>query len=252
MAAPEVPTPEEARVLGEELVLLACERVTGWELDLDDRIRLAFGGLLLRAARFVRVAHVLADNNDRPEAAVFVRALIEYAITGRWLALNPPRNFTIWAIDDIRGRLLIAEAARRLAGVDVLEPERRAEYEASRDGLREDWLAAFGEPVPTRLPSLETRARETGNHDLYDFAYRFDSQTAVHPTAFAVDQLLHRTDGGRVLIHTEPPADREYADTYGVAAVAFLDLLDAAGTLSEDFNLGHRQDEIRTALHVRP
>jgi Family of unknown function (DUF5677) len=249
MAAVNPLSSAEAKALGEELVVATLERVTSWELEpKTHRTQLVFGSLLVRSARFVRAAYLLADNGLRPEAAVFVRALMEYTITGRWLALNPQRNFTNWAIDDVRGRLLLAEAASRLAGVDVLEPERRAEYEASRETLQRDWIVAFGEPAPRRMPSLEIRARETGNLDLYNFAYRFDSQTAVHPTPFAADQVLQEI-GDRVRIRAEPAARREYADPYASAAVAFLDLLDAAATVAADFNLGQRQDAIRTALH---
>jgi len=250
LAVPPPPvTPEQARKCGERLVEIALDRIVGKGFkQKEQRLALTYGGLIVRAARFVRAAYLLADNQLRPEAAVFVRALIEYAITARWLALEPPKNFTLWAIDDMRGRLLIAEAAKRLAGVDLLEDERRREYEETQATLQGDWLAAFGEPAPKRMPSLERRARETGNHGLYEFAYRFDSQTAVHPTPFAVDQILGQTDD-MIEVLGEPSADREYADPYATAAVAFLDILDAAASVTPELVFGDEVDQIRRILH---
>ena len=162
-----------------------------------ERMELSICGLILRARRFGVAACRLADAGDVGEASPFIRSLMEYVVTLRWLLLDPPRHFTIWALDDLRGRLLIGDAGERLAGVRVLEPKMRDEYVRLRRSLEDEWRETVGEPIPKRMPSFESRARETGNELLYEFAYRFESQTGIHPTPFAVDQMLSK-DGDRI------------------------------------------------------
>lgn len=102
----------------------------------------------------------------------------------------------------------------------------RTRYEETRAALEEEWRETVGDPVPRRMPSLERRTRETGNQLLYEFAYRFESQTGIHPTPFAVDQMLSENAGHVRLSAT--PVRASYADPYGVVAIALLDMLDAA------------------------
>jgi hypothetical protein len=243
------PTPEECKQAGDALIEIAGF-FDGLVLGQKDRVELVLAGLILRARRLVRAAYRMADADDLAEASPFIRGLMEYAVTLRWLLLDPPRNFTIWGIDDMRSRLVIAEGARRLADVEVIEPARRVEYEQAKQELEDEWREVLGDPVPKRMPSVETRARETGNQFLYEFAYRFESQTGVHPTAFAVDQMVER-EGDEVRLSASP-VRASYADPYGVAAVALLDMLDAAGEAVPAFDLRDQTAPHREVLHRLP
>jgi hypothetical protein len=234
MAHADKPTSDDYRRAGLALIDLAG-RLDGRRFGAKDRVELVVAGLVLRARRLVQAAYRLADADEVAEASPFMRGLMEYVVTLRWLLLDPPRNFTIWAIDDLRGRLVIANAGLRLAQVELLEPEMRQEYEERKAALEKEWRDVFGEPVPKRMPSVEARARATGNQLLYEFAYRFESQTGVHPTAFAVDQMLDKI-GGEVRINSSP-IRASYADPYGVAAVALLDMLEAASEAVPAFSV---------------
>lgn len=97
------PTPVGSKEAAEALIEIAA-LLDGREVAAGSRVELAVAGLILRARRFAVAACRLADSGDLGEAGAFVRALMEYAVTLRWLLLDPPRHFTIWAIDDLRGR----------------------------------------------------------------------------------------------------------------------------------------------------
>lgn len=87
----------------------------------------------------------------------------------------------------------------------------------------------------------------------YSLAYRFDSQSAAHPSAMAIEQLFEdRPDLGGIRLLPEPPPERGYADPYGVGAFTLRDALASAADLIPELRLAGF-DEVTARLDtVRP
>src|SRR5215208_4739723 len=132
---------------------------------------MAILGLVGRCRRLVRAAYELADHRMTLEAQILIRVLLEYAITVRWLTLNPRLHFRQWAIGDIKSRLTMDREIQELGEETVLTEETR--------GLLEERLETYRREcgdAPPSLPRLQERARQTGESLSYSLAYRYDSQ----------------------------------------------------------------------------
>jgi hypothetical protein len=98
---------------------------------------LAIAGLVARQRRFLRAAYLLADHDQRLEAGIMLRAMLEFLIRQRWLTLNPGLHYTLWVIDDLEARLLVDRELRaEVAGDWVIQPAIRDEYEAELERMR--------------------------------------------------------------------------------------------------------------------
>jgi hypothetical protein len=113
-----------------------------------------------------------------------------------------------------------------------MEPEMRDRYENElvrmNEQLEQARVQLGGERAP-RYPSLREQAEAVGLGFSYSLAYRFDSQSAAHPSAMAIEQLFEdRPDLGGIQLLPEPPAERGYADPYGVGAFILYEALNSA------------------------
>jgi hypothetical protein len=198
-------------------------------------------GLVARQRRFLRAAYLLADEGLRLEAGLIIRAMLEFFIRQQWLQADPELNHRLWARDDLRARMLIDTELRGLEvhPAEVMEDDTRDAYQrqlerldAELELLREERGLAR---APT-YPNLREQAETVGLGQSYSLAYRFDSLTASHPTALAIEQLLEETpEGIRVL--PEPPPGRGYADPYGVGAAILRGALGSAASLFPELDL---------------
>ena len=116
-----------------------------------------------------------------------------------------------------------------------MRPDVRQAYETNLTRIEQE-LAQLQAQLPLdrapRFPTLREQAIAAGVGFEYSLAYRFDSQSAAHPSAMAVEQLMEdRPDLGGVQLLVEPPSDRGYADPYSVAAFILSEALVAAGDL---------------------
>jgi hypothetical protein len=85
----------------------------------------------------------------------------------------------------------------------------------------------------------------------YSLAYRFDSLSAAHPSAMAVEQLFApHPQGVRVL--ADPPPERGYADPYGVGAFILRDALRHAAEQIPELVLDGFDDVAARLDQVRP
>ncbi len=116
-------------------------------------------GLVGRCRRLVRAVLHAVDAGDALEAQLFVRALVEHAITIPWMALDPDLHIKQWLIEDIRQTLVMDGETRQLEGEAILADENRQRYEELSESLRQ----ACGER-PTTLPNLQTHADRIGLH----------------------------------------------------------------------------------------
>jgi len=93
---------------------------------------LAIVGLVARQRRLLRGAYLLADADQRLEAAILVRAMLEFLVRQLWLQTNPELNYVLWAIADLRARLRIDRELREQAAdeheeaLEVMQPAIRA------------------------------------------------------------------------------------------------------------------------------
>lgn len=197
---------------------------------------LAIVGLVARQRRFLRAAYLLADADQRLEAAILLRAMLEFLIRQFWLQTNPELNHVLWAIDDLRARLRIDRELREQAAADheealeVMQSEMRGQYERSLQEMRDQLEALrlrLGLEQAPSYPNLREQAEAVGLGFSYTLAYRFDSLSAAHPSAMAVEQLLEQHPEG-VRVRPDPPPERGYADPYGVGAFILRDALSHA------------------------
>jgi hypothetical protein len=173
---------------------------------------------------------------------ILVRTLLEYRITLGWLILDPELHFLQWARDDLKSRLRVDREVREL-GEEVMSDKAREAYEEAIVLVE----AKLGDRSQ-RYPSLKERAQATGEELAYSLAYRFDSQTAAHPSAFAAEQLFEdRPEHGGVAVLSDPAKTHGYVDPYAVAAFTLLDMLEAVREGLEP-HLGNDFDAAKTRL----
>jgi Family of unknown function (DUF5677) len=192
----------------------------------------AIAGLVARQRRLMRSVYRLADAGDQLEAQILVRSQVEFLIVQKWLQLDPELYFPLWFVEDVRARFAMRTDVLNAHGVDVLEPETIEKYEEVREDKRAELARICSDraiEVP-RYPSLIEQAQAVGEAGTYALTYRYDSQTAVHPQALAIEQLLDLVPEGLV-IRGEPHGAA--VDTYAVSAVALLVALRSAEELPE-------------------
>lgn len=205
--------------------------------------RLVVIGLVGRARRLVAAIHHAHDAGDALEAQIFLRALVEYAITIPWMVVNPELHISQWRIEDIRLTLQMDEEVRQHADDPILTDENRAALEA----LREELMAACGEDMA--LPNVQTRADVIGLPLLYSLAYRYESKSGIHPTSLAAEQLiLNRPEIGMYEIRGEPPEDLNLPDAMGVSAALLLVILEAAQEFLPELPFDEGFDEVKAEV----
>lgn len=219
-------------------------------------------GLVARQRRLLRAVYLLADAGMRLEASYMVRAMTEFLIRQKWLESDPRRNQVLWAADDLEARMRIDRELRELVpdehgeAVAIMTPERRAQYEAGLEAMRQDVrqgheeLGAGGKPP--KYPNLREQAHEVGLDIAYSLAYRSDSLLG-HPTAHAIEQLFEEREDG-IRVTPDPAPDRSYADPYSVAVVLLRDALASAAALNPELRLEGFDEVVARldALHIEP
>lgn len=177
----------------------------------------------VRGRRLLRAAYRLLDVGDAPEAVPLIRILIEYAIVGRWLKMNPDRLHA-WAMKDHGKREhTLREVIAELGDV----PDAQAALQEQLNELekmRERWRTERGEPSGG-VPKIEVMASEIGAGFGYQLGYRTQSQSDVHATPLSVDVVYGRLDDGTLRILPVPGHALGEYDQYELAALALRDLL---------------------------
>lgn len=214
---------------------------------------LSIAGLVARQRRLLRAAYLLADSGQRLEAAIMLRSMFEFLVRQQWLTLNPELHHFLWVIEDLEARLRVDRevreqdpAAAHEEAIEVMEPEMRQLYVDELERMRAE-LARLQEHLGLEerpsYPSLRKQAIAVDLGLSYSLAYRFDSQTAAHPTAMGIEQLMQdRPDLGGVQLLADPPPGRGYADPYSVPAVILNDALTAAAGVIPELQLAGIED----------
>lgn len=219
---------------------------------------LSIAGLVARQRRLLRAAYELADKGHRLEASILQRAMLEFLIRQKWLEGAPKLNYLLWVADDLRGRLRIDRELRERfpdehgSAIEVMEPDIREAYERDLENLNAELEQIRAElqieKVP-EMPSLHDQAIAVGLGFSYSMAYRIDSQSAAHPTALAIEQLLENVpELGGIRLLAEPSSER-IVDTYSVCAAILRDALASAAALIPELRL-EGFDEVSAALDV--
>jgi hypothetical protein len=217
--------------------------------------KLAVLTLVARARNLLRVTHYLADTGDGSAAALSVRAITESVLTLGWFNRDPELAEAVWMLDELRSRLSHHEevakeerrqrARARRAGEPVaalapgqslglLPRSRVREYRKlqAKERARVKNLPRVARRKKrlrveriAKMPGFGDRAKVADMPWVYSFAYRFDSNSAAHPTSMALEQFLEVTpEGIRIL----PTASGARADPYYVAAALMSALLELA------------------------
>lgn len=237
-----------ARHLGNRLL----ELTSGYEhirLQHDAEIPLLIEiGLVSRARHMVRATHLAADRGDDFTATLSLRALNESAMTLAWLMLDRELGSLLMRIDEVRTRLSHHQefakvernkrraTRRRGDHVDPVAPggslgllDRGSvrDFRKLEADLRDEArtlpkfnarMTTLGAESLNRVPSFKARAYRSGNPWLYTAAYRFDSNSAAHPTLLGLQQFVH-VIGGEFVIRDSPIGPRP--DPYDGAAILF-------------------------------
>lgn len=258
-------TPDEelARECGLKLLDLSGIYERGVVRYEAGHVTLAIAGLVARQRRLLSAAYLLADTHQRLEASIMLRTMLEFLIRQKWLGLDPGLHHVLWAIDDLKARLRIdselseQDPAAYQEAVEVMEPEIRVQYKgelARMENERDELQRRLGLDRPPSYPNLREQATSVGLSFSYSLAYRFDSQSAAHPSAMAIEQLLEdRPDLGGIRLLPEPPPERGYADPYGVGAFILRDALASAAAVIPELQIagfdgvGERLDQLNRA-----
>lgn len=204
-----------------ERLLEASRGYEGAELASDvGYTSLVAAALVARARNLARVIVRLADASEVSESQILLRVLLEYAVTLNWLNLEAYRNPRHWLVSDMRRRLTIENELQGLGEPPILSQSIRQRYERLIQRFENDLGGN-----PGRLPSVQQQATQIAFPHGYSLAYRFDSQSGVHPTALAAEAILE-PDGTNVRLRPRPSSDTA-PDPYAVTAVLLLLTLDA-------------------------
>ena len=135
------------------------------------------------------------------------RILVETYIDVRWLARDPVARFAWFHANDLHSRLTMAqEMADALGAPNGLSKRNLREWPREVDRIK-----AMHGLSSAKLPTLEARAKETGDEIACDSAFRFESSRAVHVTPLALDAYAAHSADGRVVVfpaqvrRLEPP-----------------------------------------------
>lgn len=206
---------------------------------------LVIAGLVARQRRLLKAAYLLADHGHRLEASIIQRSMLEFLIVQKWLALDPHTHFLLWAANDLRARLRIDREMREQVPDEhreaILRPEVGEGYEQSLEQMEVQLEQAREELGVERLPQLPALRDMADAVDLgvtYSMAYRFDSQSAAHPSPLAIEQLMQdRPELGGIRLLAEPPPERSRPDPYAVCAVILREALSGAADVVPELRL---------------
>lgn len=240
---------------------------------------LAVLALVARARHLLRQAYALADAGDPTSAAILMRGITESVLTLAWLNKDSELAGLVWMLDEIRSRLNQHQEVARLARNQRRRAQRQGEAviplapgqshgvltRASVRSLgrlqQQTRTAARGLPryakrleklkvkQVARMPSFALRAEVGGAAMIYSLTYRFDSDSAAHPSPLALDQFLEPQNGD-VLVRATPKGPRP--DPYATGAVLLIALVDLAGELVDHGSLEPRLVQIRGRLQALP
>jgi hypothetical protein len=99
------------------------------------------------------------------------------------------------------------------------------------------------------MPLFEARAEVGGAEMIYALAYRFDSNSAAHPSPLALEQFLEPRNGD-ILIRATPRGPRP--DPYAVGSALFLAVVDLAGERVDHTALAAETARISRELQALP
>lgn len=242
-----------ARACGHSLLHISAGLEQGTLVTRDaGAVTLALVGFAARGRRLLKAAYTLLDTDQAPEAVPLLRIMSEYVIVGRWLMLDPETNHRTWALDDLRRSLLVDDRAFEHGGFRLMDEETRKFYEEAKAGLQgteevegESSAASKSE----RLPGIEQIAALVELSFAYNTAYRLDSQSAVHATTMAMNNMYEENDEGYVL-RPMPHLMMAGIDSYALGAAILLDLLhDAAIRIPELGWIPHLELAADPSLH---
>jgi hypothetical protein len=166
-------------------------------------------------------------------------------MTFAWLMLDPELGAIVMRLDEIRTRLKHHREFARAERNQRRAAKRRGESTTSlrpgeslglldRATVRsfsrlEGELRDRAQHLPNysrrikrlgasiaRMPSFETRAKKSGNPWMFEAAYRFDSNSAAHPTLLGLQQFV-RQQGRYLVVRSTPEGPRP--DPYASGAV---------------------------------
>jgi hypothetical protein len=210
-------------------------------------------GLVARSRHLLKVSLREADLGDAVASAIALRGLTETLFTIAWLNIDLELAYRVWVLDEIRSRLSQHEEVRGyernqrrrakrhgekvkpLAAGDTLGLLSRsslARFRRQQIEVRKQVQALPGRKRRlkrlrvkqlNRTPTFQRRALAAGLGDLYSLLYRFDSNSAAHPNALAIQQFLEETPAG-IVVHAVPQGSRP--DPYVVADAWFLGVLE--------------------------
>jgi hypothetical protein len=221
----------------------------------------SIAGLVARQRRLLRAAYTLRDNDLRLEAQIIHRTMLEFSIRQRWLQLDAQLNYLLWAIDDVEERFRLHRQVREQAqqqegqAFDVMAPQTITSLECFLEELRAKLAEIQQERGLERAPSYPDSKRQADVVGLglaYALAYRFDSQTAAHPSVFAATELFREQSGGLELVDGPDGEAGVFVDTYGVCAFILYDALDHAGEQVGDLRLEGLDDVGRRLVELAP
>src|SRR6266571_905720 len=196
--------------------------------DFDASQRWPAIGVALLSRMTTTLSSILDLQNRRLEtdAATLTRSLYEHAVHFAWIAADPSRErLNHWRKHDLLARLKADDDARA-HGMDMLRPERRAEFQAQFD--------AIDGAVPLNLADLAIaadkrwggRVQGMGRHTealsfsgWYSLLYRSYSAVA-HPSEMGLHRVTGELAVGRLRIDLEGPLSTR-TGPYGIATFVF-------------------------------
>lgn len=236
---------------------------------------LAVLGMVARARNLLRVTHNVADTGDAATTAILVRTLTESVLTLGWFDRDPELAELVWMLDEIRTRLhhhdevaseerrQRARARRRREDVAAVAAGRslglltranvrdlhRQQREVRAKLERLPRLAARKRRLRVgrvdRMPGFGDRAKVAEMPWVYSLAYRFDSNSAAHPTPLTLEQFFEMRPEGIAILAA---GSGERPDPYFVSAQLMSALLEFAGRRIDQTEIEEGLEEVRAEL----
>jgi hypothetical protein len=213
--------------------------------------------LTARQRRHMQAVITLADRDLSIEAEIIVRTMFEFYVRQKWLLLDPPLHRLLWLRDEISRRFTIDREVREWADtndetVEILRPDRRELFERQRAEIDEqlDVIVAERElEERPSYPSLLQQADATGDIIDYSLAYRIDSQSAAHPSAMALQNLMIELPEGAIQVRAEP-APGKRLNVYAAGAIRLHGALTMTGVLIPQLRIDGLEEILATLVQI--
>ena len=186
---------------------------------------LAYAAWTVRARTLLTAIYMLVDRGHRTEAGIISRALLETAITMRWVALDGRKHYESWVLTDCRKDVTWDTKIQHAATTSPSwsHPDRLP------DGYMDDVRATIADLERRRVPGapdIRQMAEQVGYFDAHPILYRLYNGMVHGSMMMVLDHLAHPLGEDEYIV-SEPTLGDSHMNghPYWMPALLLIDVL---------------------------